>query len=91
MSSIMSRIEAPGPKRALALSGGGTLGVIEIAFLEKIEAVLRDRFRKPDLRLCEYFDLFGGTSTGAHRDRACAWEERRRREGLLLRDGAQGL
>lgn len=65
MSAIQSRIEAPGPKRALALSGGGTLGVIEIAFLEKIEALLRDRFGKPDLRLCDYFDLIGGTSTGA--------------------------
>ncbi len=65
MSSILSRIEAHGPKRALALSGGGTMGVIEIAFLEKIEAVLRDRFGRPDLKLCDYFDLIGGTSTGA--------------------------
>ena len=55
----------PGPKRILALDGGGTLGVIEIAFLERIEQVLRDQHGDPGLRLCDYFDLIGGTSTGA--------------------------
>lgn len=55
-----------GPKRILALDGGGTLGIIEIAFLEKIEEVLRARAGgDPNFRLCDYFDLIGGTSTGA--------------------------
>lgn len=53
------------PKRMLALDGGGVLGVIEIAFLEQIEQVLRDRARNPRLVLSDYFDLIGGTSTGA--------------------------
>ncbi len=54
------------PKRILALDGGGTLGIIEIAFLEKIEHILRRRNgNDPDFRLCHYFDLIGGTSTGA--------------------------
>ncbi len=54
------------PKRILALDGGGTRGVIEIAFLEKIEAELKTRSgRGDDFRLSDYFDLIGGTSTGA--------------------------
>jgi hypothetical protein len=65
MTSLKDHLFAPGPKRILALDGGGTLGVMEIAFLEKIEAILRARYQNPDLRLCDYFDLIGGTSTGA--------------------------
>ena len=53
------------PKRILALDGGGVLGVIEIAFLEEIEALLRKRFGNEDLVLSDYFDLIGGTSTGS--------------------------
>jgi len=55
-----------GPKRVLALDGGGTLGIIEVAFLERIEDLLRERHGGSDsFRLCHYFDLIGGTSTGA--------------------------
>jgi hypothetical protein len=49
----------------LGLDGGGVLGVIEIAFLEEIEALLRRRTGNPRLVLADYFDLIGGTSTGA--------------------------
>ena len=56
----------PGPKRVLALDGGGTLGVIELAFLARIETLLRERCGGgPNFRLCDWFDLIGGTSTGA--------------------------
>lgn len=54
----------PGPKRVLALDGGGVRGAITVAFLERIEAVLAEREGR-DVHLCEYFDLVGGTSTGA--------------------------
>jgi len=55
-----------GPRRILALDGGGVRGVIELAFLERIEALLKERSANPlDFRLCDYFDLIGGTSTGA--------------------------
>jgi uncharacterized protein len=58
---------APGtPKRILALDGGGTLCMIQLAFLERIEALLRERYGgDPDFRLCHYFDLMGGPSFGA--------------------------
>jgi uncharacterized protein len=54
------------PKRILSLDGGGTKGIIEIAFLERIESLLASRTSNPtEFRLCHYFDLIGGTSTGA--------------------------
>ncbi|MDX2264943.1 MAG: patatin-like phospholipase family protein [Hyphomicrobiales bacterium] len=64
---LRRRVEADpqGTKRILALDGGGVFGVIEIAFLERIEEMLRQRYGKPDLVLSDYFDLIGGTSTGS--------------------------
>jgi hypothetical protein len=54
-----------GPKRILSLDGGGIRGLIALAFLERIEQLLRSRCNNPTLRLADYFDLIGGTSTGA--------------------------
>jgi uncharacterized protein len=54
----------PGPKRLLALDGGGVRGALTVAFLERIEELLMERHGK-DVRLGDYFDLVGGTSTGA--------------------------
>jgi patatin-like phospholipase/acyl hydrolase len=54
----------PGPKRVLALDGGGVRGALTVAFLERIEALLSERDGK-EIRLGDYFDLIGGTSTGA--------------------------
>lgn len=53
-----------GPKRMLALDGGGVRGIVSIAFLEQLERLLDDAQGKP-VRLCDWFDLVGGTSTGA--------------------------
>jgi len=53
-------------RKILALDGGGTRGIVSIAFLERIEALLRERSGKGDaFRLSDHFDLIGGTSTGA--------------------------
>ena len=54
----------PGPKRILALDGGGVRGVVALAFLKQIEGVLAAQAGGP-VRLSDYFDLIGGTSTGA--------------------------
>jgi uncharacterized protein len=56
---------AAAPKRLLSLDGGGIRGIISLAFLERIEKLLRERSGNSDLRLADYFDLIGGTSTGA--------------------------
>ena len=54
-------------KRILALDGGGIRGVFSIAILERMEAILRERFAgdRDGYVLADYFDFIGGTSTGA--------------------------
>ena len=54
----------PGPKRILSLDGGGVRGAATIAFLERIEALIEEIEGRP-VRLCDWFDMIGGTSTGA--------------------------
>jgi predicted acylesterase/phospholipase RssA len=54
----------PGPKRILSLDGGGVRGIATIAFLEEIERKIEEIEGHPVL-LCDWFDLIGGTSTGA--------------------------
>lgn len=63
--ALAERLSSPGPKRILALDGGGIRGIISLGFLARIEALLRERSGDPDLVLADYFDLIGGTSTGA--------------------------
>lgn len=64
--TLLERLKSPGPKRILALDGGGIRGAITLGYLEKIETLLRARHgNNPQFRLCDYFDLIGGTSTGA--------------------------
>lgn len=54
------------PKRILALDGGGIRGVLSLGILKRIEDTLRERHGgQRDFRLCHYFDLIAGTSTGA--------------------------
>lgn len=63
--TLIDRFKSPGPKRMLALDGGGIRGAITLGYLVYIEKLLRQRYNNPNLLLCEYFDLIGGTSTGA--------------------------
>ena len=70
-SALQSRLSASGPKRILALDGGGIRGAITLGFLERLEQTLAERYErsgamsKKDFRLHHYFDLIGGTSTGS--------------------------
>jgi patatin-like phospholipase/acyl hydrolase len=55
-----------GPKKILSLDGGGIRGALSLGYLKKIEDILKSQHPDdPDFRLCDYFDLIGGTSTGS--------------------------
>ena len=64
-STLLKRLNTPGPKRILSLDGGGIKGIVTLNFLEKIESILRKRYKDKEYRLYQYFDLIGGTSTGS--------------------------
>jgi len=67
MSSLLDRLNAPGPKKILALDGGGIRGALTLGYLKKIEDILKAKHpsKGEDFRMSDYFDLIGGTSTGA--------------------------
>ncbi len=64
--TVIERIQTTGPKKILALDGGGIRGMIAVEALGAIENLLREKLRKgPDFVLADYFDFVAGTSTGA--------------------------
>ena len=64
--SLNDHFTSEGPKRILALDGGGVRGILSLGFLAEVEDLLRRRHgNSPDFRLCHYFDLIAGTSTGS--------------------------
>jgi hypothetical protein len=63
MPSVFDR--PPGPRRVLSIDGGGIRGALAVGILERMEDTLRKKLGRPDLVLSDYFDLIGGTSTGA--------------------------
>lgn len=60
----IERITGPGPKRMLAIDGGGIRGVLSLGVLRRIEALLKAQSGRDDFRLSHYFDYIAGTSTG---------------------------
>lgn len=66
MTALLDRLDAKGPKKILALDGGGIRGALTLGYLKKMEDILKTKHPdKPDFRISDYFDLIGGTSTGA--------------------------
>ena len=64
--NLASRYEKSQPRKILALDGGGIRGVLTLEILLKIENDLKEKLGKgDDFRLSDFFDYFGGTSTGA--------------------------
>ena len=64
--SLADKIKSIGPKKILALDGGGIRGILTVEVLAKIEHMLRHNLRRGnDFVLADYFDFFAGTSTGA--------------------------
>jgi uncharacterized protein len=61
---LIARIERPGPKKLLAIDGGGIRGVLALEVLQKIEDLLKAKSGRANFRLADYFDYIAGTSTG---------------------------
>jgi predicted acylesterase/phospholipase RssA len=64
-AGVKAKLAKSGPRKLLALDGGGIRGLITIEILAKIERVVREQSGKPSLVLADYFDYIAGTSTGA--------------------------
>ena len=63
--SFNDKLTSSGPRKLLALDGGGIRGLITVEILAGMEDLLRRELRNPDLVLADYFDYIAGTSTGA--------------------------
>ena len=64
--SLIETLERKGPRKLLALDGGGIHGLISIEILARIEGLLRAELRRDrHFVLADYFDYIAGTSTGA--------------------------
>lgn len=64
--TLSERIRATGPKRIIALDGGGIRGIVTLEILARIESLLREKSgHRDDFVLADYFDFIAGTSTGA--------------------------
>ena len=64
-SDLNAHLFGLGPKRILALDGGGIRGILTVQLLRRIETIVRERTGDNSTVLADYFDLIGGTSTGA--------------------------
>jgi uncharacterized protein len=63
--TLIERISQSGPKKLLAVDGGGIRGVLALQVLLKIEGLLKSKAGRDSFRLADYFDYIAGTSTGA--------------------------
>lgn len=63
--SYLQRLDPVGPKRLLAIDGGGIRGVIALEVLDRLQRDLRASSGDDDLVLADVFEYIGGTSTGA--------------------------
>ncbi|MBC1197341.1 patatin-like phospholipase family protein [Microcystis aeruginosa BLCCF158] len=64
--SVQEILSKTGPRKLLALDGGGIRGIITIEVLAKIESLLQEKLGADDkFLLADYFDYIAGTSTGA--------------------------
>jgi hypothetical protein len=63
--TLIERISQSGPKKLLAIDGGGIRGVLALQVLLKIEGLLKSKAGRESFRLADYFDYIAGTSTGA--------------------------
>jgi patatin-like phospholipase/acyl hydrolase len=66
MSGLEEKKDKAGPRKLLALDGGGIRGILSVEILARIEEELRVKLNAgPEFVLADYFDYIAGTSTGA--------------------------
>jgi patatin-like phospholipase/acyl hydrolase len=64
--TLQEKLTKKGPRKLLALDGGGIRGLITIEILARVEEILRQKTNGgPSFVLADYFDYVAGTSTGA--------------------------
>ena len=63
--TLQQHLDSGTNKKILSLDGGGIRGALTAGYLEKLEKIIRDKHGNQTMLLCDYFDLIGGTSTGA--------------------------
>jgi patatin-like phospholipase/acyl hydrolase len=64
--SLIEILQKKGPRKLLALDGGGIHGLISLEILARIEELLRAELGRDDrFVLADYFDYIAGTSTWA--------------------------
>lgn len=64
--SVQDKAALTGPRKLLALDGGGIRGMITVEILAQLESELQQRLGADDtFVLADYFDYIAGTSTGA--------------------------
>ena len=61
---LTERLARRGPRKLLAIDGGGIRGVLSLHILGRIEELLLQASKRQDYRLADYFDYVAGTSTG---------------------------
>lgn len=64
--SVADKLSKTGPRKLLALDGGGIRGVLAVEVLAEMEGLLQRALGRDDsFVLADYFDYVAGTSTGA--------------------------
>jgi uncharacterized protein len=63
--SVESILHRTGPRRLLAIDGGGVRGFIALGVLGELEASLRHQLGRDDIVLADVFDYVAGAGTGA--------------------------
>jgi hypothetical protein len=63
-NDLAARLAKDGPRKMLAIDGGGIRGVISLKILQRVEQILIEKSGNPQYRLADFFDYISGTSTG---------------------------
>lgn len=61
---LNERLTRKGPRKLLAIDGGGIRGILSLSILARIEELLAKQSQRENYRLADYFDYVAGTSTG---------------------------